>query len=83
LELSVQQTRNDTVRGLCIECSMRRHAFNELTGRCGRTDHFDQIHLPEALIDGRRHILLSYVWTRQETCTDCNQATPTLYVPMK
>jgi hypothetical protein len=83
MKQTTQQTRNNTVKGLCTECAMRRHTFNELMGRGGRTDHFDQMPLPEALIDGRRHMLLSHAWTHQGTCSECKQTTPTLYVPMK
>lgn len=79
----MQQTRNDMGRGLCMECAMRRHAFNELTGRGEGPDHFDQMPLPEALIDGRRYVLLSHAWTHQETCSECNRTTPALYVPMR
>ena len=83
MEQPTQQTINTTVKGLCMECAMRRHTFNELTGRRGRADHLDLVPLSEALIDGRRHMLLSHAWTRQETCSECNQARPALYVPLK
>jgi len=83
MEQTMQRTRNDTVKGLCMECAMRRHTFNELTGRAGGADQFDYMALPEALIDGRRHVLLSYPWTHQENCADCNRAKPALYVPMR
>ena len=83
MEQATQRTRNDTVKELCMECAMRRHTFNESTGRGRRIDHFDQVSLPEALIDGRCHMLLPHAWSHQDTCSECNQTTPTLYVPMK
>ena len=79
----MQLTRNYGVKGLCVECALRRHTFNELTGRHGKNVDLDYAHLSEALIDGRRHVLLSHTWTHQEVCAECHQTKPILYVPMK
>ena len=83
MEQDMRHTGNYTVKGLCVDCAMRRHTFNEVTGRNRETGHLDYAHLSEALIDGRRHILLSRTWTHQEVCAECNQTRPILYVPMK
>jgi len=83
VEENVRSTENSGVKGVCMECAMQRHAFSESTARQGKTGHLDYIHLPEALIDGRRHVLLSATWTHQEICADCRQTRPMLYVPLR
>ena len=47
MEQTVQQTRNDTAKAICMECAMRGHTFNELTGRGEKSDYFDHILCPK------------------------------------
>ena len=75
-------SEKNTVMGLCIECALRHHDFHELIGRGTDMDGLPETLLPQVLIDGRRHVLLSYALTRQERCTECNRTTPNLYVHM-
>jgi hypothetical protein len=72
-----------TIMGLCMECALRRHDFHEMVGNGTNDEGPPATPPPQALIDGRRHMLLSHAWTHQETCSECKQTTPTLYVPMK
>jgi hypothetical protein len=72
-----------TLTGLCIECALRRHDFHEVIGNNTKTPGPPDITLPQALIDGRRHVLLSYVWTHQERCSECERKAPNLYLAMR
>ena len=72
-----------SVIGLCMECALRQHDFHELTGSGKAIDGLTETPLPQALIDGRRHVLLPYAWTHQERCTECNRTKANLYVRTK
>ena len=85
MQLTESQTApsKGVVTGLCMECAMRHHDYREMLRHETGDDHFSETPLPEAWIDGRRHMLLSHPWTQQETCAECNRKAPSLYMPMK
>jgi hypothetical protein len=68
--------------GLCMECALRLHDFHELVGSDTRNDGPGEAALPQALIDGRRHVLLSHAWTHQERCSECKREAANLYLPI-
>ena len=67
--------------GLCISCALLHHDFKEILGRGAGDDHFSEMPLPQAWIDGRRYRLLPYIQTQETTCRECNVRVPSLYVP--
>ena len=69
--------------GLCTECALRRHDFREVIGNEKKSAGLPDTPLPQALIDGRRHVLLSYAWTHQERCSECKGPAANLYLPMR
>jgi hypothetical protein len=76
---SLRRSRKITT-GICIECALRRHDFREVMGALEGDEDFPAMRLPQALIDGRNHTLLSYAWTRQENCVECGQKVANLYI---
>ena len=75
--------KRGTLTGLCMECALRRHDFHQLIGNETESASPPDVPFPHALIDGRHHVLLSYVWTHLERCSECNGSAANLYVPMR
>jgi hypothetical protein len=74
--------KKDTIMGLCMECALRRHDFHELLGKEAKDEGLRETPLPQALIDGRPHVLLSYAWTHRERCSECKRKAANLYLPI-
>ncbi len=71
----------ESAAGLCMECALLRHDFHELLGNGSSRKASCEAAFPQALIDGRRHTLRPYAWTRQEKCSECERNAAVLYLP--
>ena len=77
------QNTESTATGVCIECALRRHDFRELIEASESGDALPMVRLPRAFIDGKTHVMLSSVWTHQETCAECGRKAANLYIPTR
>ena len=66
------------VAGLCIKCALRHHDFREIIGGATEDRYFPDTPLPQAWIDGRRHLLQS-IMTGLGICRDCNTRVESVY----
>jgi hypothetical protein len=82
-ETTVTASGTGAVTGLCIECALRRHEYHEVLGSDPRSAGPPDTPLPQALIDGRPHVLLSYAWTHQDRCSECKGPATNLYLPVR
>jgi hypothetical protein len=46
-------------------------------------EHFSEVPLPEARIDGRRYRLLPAIGTEETTCSECGRSVPNIYTPIR
>ena len=68
--------------GLCIGCALQRHDFKEITGIARDDGHFSTPPMPQARIDGIRHVLRRAV-DGCDTCDDCGRYVTNIYIPVK
>jgi hypothetical protein len=86
MNASAHTRRNHTIRhsyvsGLCAGCASRYHDFREITGRAPVDEHFPEMSLPQAWIDGRPHVLRPTV-IECAICSDCGKNVTSIYLPV-
>jgi len=75
--------RNRTViTGLCVECALRHHTYEEILAHGGGDDYLSESPLPAAWIDGRRHRLLTPSTQQKTVCGECNKSVAGVYLPI-
>ncbi len=77
----MEQNR-DIVTGLCLECALCHHQYSEILAHGKGDDHFYNLPLPAARIDGRRHRLFVALNDEETICSECCRKVSALYVPL-
>ena len=75
-------TPSDKRVGLCMECALRHHDYREMLPTETDDGYTPETPFPQALIDGRRYVLLSRAWTYQKTCAECDRDADGFYLPV-
>jgi len=68
--------------GLCVECAIRHHSYQEILAHGKGEDYFSDAPLPAAWIDGKRHRLQTPDRKQGTTCEECHKRMACIYLPI-
>jgi len=70
------------ITGLCVECAIRYHSYQEILAHGKGEDYFSDLPLPAAWIDGKRHRLQTPDCKQAMTCSKCHKRVACIYLPI-
>jgi hypothetical protein len=77
------QKGKSVATGLCPECSVSHHYYQEILAHDEGDEYFLDVPLPAAWIDGRRHRLHTPVSEQSAECKECKKRVPAIYLPIE